>query len=59
MQMEISVVKVFFWWLLPWIIATVVGVKKNRGVFGFLLGMLFGWLGMIIVCCFKKNEKGN
>lgn len=59
MQMEISVVKVFFWWLLPWIVATVVGVKKNRGVFGFLLGMLFGWLGMIIVCCFKKNENGN
>lgn len=57
MQMEISVVKVFFWWLLPWIIATVVGVSKNRGVFGFLMGMLFGWLGMIVVCCFKKNEK--
>lgn len=57
MQMEISVVKVFFWWLLPWIIATVVGVSKKRGVFGFLMGMILGWLGMIVVCCFKKNEK--
>lgn len=49
-------VRVFLWWLLPCILSTIIGVKKGRGVFGFVLGFLFAWLGFIVICCFKKRK---
>lgn len=53
-------------WIIPGGLAILVGVKKNRKDFGILMGVLFGalgflfglglgWIGFIVVCCFKKK----
>lgn len=57
------------WWL-PCVLSIVKGVKKRRaglgvflGIVGFVtgllwvfLGVVFGWLGFIVMCCFKPRE---
>jgi len=40
----------------PWAIATVIGISKRRGVFGFILGGLFSWLGVIVVGAFSSRK---
>ena len=60
-------------WIPPCVLTAIVGAKKNRGLFGFilatigvslwflwpLLGGVFGWLTFIMICSFKKNENGK
>ena len=59
-----------FGWILPCVLTIIGGVKKNRvelGVIlaiialalGFLwtvLGVALGWVGFIVMCCFKKRD---
>lgn len=45
---------VMLFWGVPCVLSTVFGVNKNRGLFGFIVGALLGWIGVIIIGCFKK-----
>lgn len=37
------------------IIATLIGVSKNRPGMGFILGLLLGLIGVIIIACMSKK----
>lgn len=57
-------------WILPCVLSVVIGIRKKRGAFGgilcgigILLGLLWtplgcalGWIGFIIICCFRRRE---
>ena len=38
------------------IIALVIGSEKNRPVLGLILGILLGFIGVIIIACIDKKE---
>ena len=44
-------------WLCAIICATIIGEKKHRGLFGFLMGFLFSWIGVLIIYCVSNNGK--
>lgn len=57
-------------WILPCVLTVIFGIKKNRGALGGILcaisflsgllwgilGLVLGWLSLIIICSFKKND---
>lgn len=46
-----------FYSVIPCILSTLFGVNKNRGLFGFILGFFFSWVGVIVIGCFKTNNR--
>jgi len=54
--MEVLVRDILILWVAPCVISTIVGIRKGRGLFGFLLGLLFGWLGMAVICFFRSRK---
>jgi len=64
------VMRLLITWIIPGGLAILIGMKKNRlglgvlvgvlfGALGFFFGLGLGWLGMIVVCCFKKRTVGK
>ena len=57
-------------WILPCILTAVIGAKKKRnglgcvlaliafisGLLWVFLGAVLGWIGVIVVSCFNKND---
>ena len=57
-------------WALPGLLSVIVGYKKGRlgfgvamgiifGGLGFVIGLWLGWVGFVVVCCFKKRQDGK
>ena len=53
--MEVLIILSF---LLAFILTWGVGIAKNRGVAGFFLGLILGWIGFIVILLVPgvKNE---
>jgi len=45
-----------FFVAIPWLVGTVIGYSKGRGVFGFLLSFLFSWMGVIVIGAFPSRK---
>ena len=54
-------------WIVPAAITLCIARIKNRmalgaivaivfGALGFVIGLGFGWIGMLVICCFKKCQ---
>jgi len=46
-------------WILPLVISTAVGVAKGRAVFGFILGALVSWVGVMVIAGFSNRKTLN
>lgn len=46
-----------FGWLLPVIIATIIGVNKGKGGIGFVLGLFLSWIGVIIIAVMENTKQ--
>lgn len=46
-----------FGWLVPVIIATIIGVNKGKGGIGFILGLFLSWIGVIIVAVLENTKQ--
>lgn len=43
-------------WLLAILVATKIGMNKGRPVDGFVLGLLFGWIGVLLILVFSSRN---
>lgn len=49
--MEVLLIILFFWWLLPILICHQLGIARMRT--GWLWGFWLGWLGVLILACMR------
>ena len=48
---------IFILWVVCIIVATMVGSSKEKGGLGFVLGLLFGIIGVILIAVIPENKK--
>lgn len=46
-------------WVIMIIVATIIGVTKNRPILGLILGVLLGLIGVIIIACLSPKEEDS
>lgn len=49
----------YFIWFIMIIVAAVIGVSKNRPVLGVVLGILLGFIGVIVMLIIPSKEKSS
>ena len=47
--------EILFFWVAAIIVAGQIGKAKGREGLGYALGVLLGWIGVIIILCFSKT----
>lgn len=43
-------------WLVATVLSTLFGIEKRRGMFGFVLGVLLSWIGVLVIACFTTRD---